>query len=99
MGQLVGVGTFAKVFQGFDEESGRLVAIKQLDFSQVTEDEREAQIEYIEKEVGILKNLKHPNIISYYGTKREDTCINIMLEFCICSSLTRRLDRQVARRL
>ncbi|KAL0367570.1 UNVERIFIED_CONTAM: Mitogen-activated protein kinase kinase kinase NPK1 [Sesamum radiatum] len=38
-------------------------------------------IRELEKEVNLLKNLSHPNIVRYLGTAREDDSLNILLEF------------------
>ncbi|KAK6130340.1 hypothetical protein DH2020_035932 [Rehmannia glutinosa] len=35
----------------------------------------------LEKEVNLLKNLSHPNIVRYLGTAREEDSLNILLEF------------------
>ncbi|CAJ1977251.1 unnamed protein product [Sphenostylis stenocarpa] len=44
-------------------------------------DECQANIRELEEEVKLLKNLKHPNIVRYLGTAREENSLNILLEF------------------
>ncbi|KAK6122661.1 hypothetical protein DH2020_043601 [Rehmannia glutinosa] len=42
---------------------------------------KEDYIRELEKEVNLLKNLSHPNIVRYLGTAREEDSLNILLEF------------------
>jgi len=41
----------------------------------------QANIRELEEEVKLLKNIKHPNIVRYLGTAREENSLNILLEF------------------
>ncbi|RNF11375.1 putative protein kinase, putative,serine/threonine protein kinase [Trypanosoma rangeli] len=61
-GPLIGVGGFAKVYAGIDRVSGRLVAMKEINIAEITDHEA---LNAICKEFGILKSLRHPNIVSY----------------------------------
>ena len=38
-------------------------------------------VESLEKEITILKKLKHDRIVQYYGTERSETCVRIFMEF------------------
>ncbi|EKG02851.1 protein kinase, putative,serine/threonine protein kinase, putative [Trypanosoma cruzi] len=61
-GPLIGVGGFAKVYAGMDCVSGRLVAIKEINIAEIND---QAALNAIGKEFGLLKSLRHPNIVSY----------------------------------
>nr|CCC94436.1 putative serine/threonine protein kinase [Trypanosoma congolense IL3000] len=61
-GPLIGVGGFAKVYAGVDCVTGDLVAIKEVNMAEVNDQER---FRTISKEFGVLKSLRHPNIVSY----------------------------------
>lgn len=61
-GPLIGVGGFAKVYAGVDCVTGSLVAIKEINMAEVNDQEG---FRAISKEFGVLKSLKHPNIVSY----------------------------------
>ncbi|RNF25583.1 putative protein kinase, putative,serine/threonine protein kinase [Trypanosoma conorhini] len=61
-GPLIGVGGFAKVYAGIDRVSGRLVAIKEINIAEITD---QAGLNAIGKEFDLLKSLRHPNIMSY----------------------------------
>ena len=38
-------------------------------------------VESLEKEIQLLQNLKHDQIVQYYGTERTDTSVRIFMEF------------------
>ena len=38
-------------------------------------------IESLEKEIKILKNVKHDRIVRYYGTERNNHCVCIFMEY------------------
>eukprot|EP00884_Botryococcus_braunii_P019516 jgi/Botrbrau1/6248/Bobra.0129s0003.2 len=82
-GDLIGAGAFGRVYAGLDEATGQLMAVKQVllckDNSLVGRVNE--QVVSLEKEVAVLKQLDHPNIVRYLGTERTDECLNIFLEF------------------
>ncbi|ORC92574.1 protein kinase [Trypanosoma theileri] len=61
-GPLIGVGGFAKVYAGVDCVTGRLIAIKEINIAEVND---HSALNAIGKEFGLLKSLRHPNIVSY----------------------------------
>ena len=38
-------------------------------------------VESLEKEITILKKVKHDRIVQYYGTEREGSCVRIFMEY------------------
>ena len=38
-------------------------------------------VESLEKEIKILKNVKHDRIVQYYGTQRNKECVCIFMEY------------------
>lgn len=74
---LVGTGTFGSVYKSTDPLTGKKIAIKK-----VLQDPR-----FNNRESEILKELKHPNIIPYYGhffsngTKASQTYLNLIMQY------------------
>ncbi|KAF7837251.1 mitogen-activated protein kinase kinase kinase NPK1 isoform X1 [Senna tora] len=82
-GELIGCGAFGRVYMGMNLDSGELIAVKQvlIAASSASKEKTQAHIWELEEEVKLLKNLKHPNIVRYLGTAREEDSLNILLEF------------------
>ncbi|KAJ1423771.1 Serine/threonine-protein kinase, active site [Sesbania bispinosa] len=82
-GELIGSGAFGRVYMGMNLDSGELIAVKQVLIAPGTasKENTQANIRELEEEVKLLKNLKHPNIVRYLGTAREEDSLNILLEF------------------
>lgn len=82
-GELIGCGAYGRVYMGMNLDSGELLAIKQVLIAAncSSKDKAQAQIQELEEEVKLLRNLSHPNIVRYLGTAREDDALNILLEF------------------
>jgi serine/threonine protein kinase len=88
---MIGEGAFGKVYQGFDEEQGRLIAIKELDLAKVNK-KNIIDMSELELEINILSKLYHKNIVKYYGVVRSQESINIILEYCIGGSVAKILE-------
>eukprot|EP01104_Vermistella_antarctica_P006398 TRINITY_DN170_c0_g1_i1.p1 TRINITY_DN170_c0_g1~~TRINITY_DN170_c0_g1_i1.p1 ORF type:complete len:723 (-),score=179.86 TRINITY_DN170_c0_g1_i1:58-2226(-) len=81
-GGLIGQGSFGKVFLGLNMQTGELLAVKQISLDEdVPNPEMRKEVEALQREVGILKNLRHDNIVRYYGTSCENDKLNIFLEY------------------
>ncbi|XP_047332952.1 mitogen-activated protein kinase kinase kinase NPK1-like [Impatiens glandulifera] len=82
-GELIGSGAFGRVYMGMNLDSGELIAVKQvlIPVNGASKEKAQAHIKELEEEVKLLKNLKHPNIVRYLGTGRDDESLNILLEF------------------
>ncbi|XP_054805814.1 mitogen-activated protein kinase kinase kinase NPK1 [Prosopis cineraria] len=82
-GELIGCGAFGRVYMGMNLDSGELIAVKQVLIAArgASKEKTQAHILELEEEVKLLKNLKHPNIVRYLGTAREEDSLNILLEF------------------
>ncbi|KAJ7954923.1 Mitogen-activated protein kinase kinase kinase [Quillaja saponaria] len=81
-GEMIGCGAFGRVYMGMNLDSGELLAVKQVLIAGHSAKEKiQDNIRELEEEVKLLKNLKHPNIVRYLGTAREEDSLNILLEF------------------
>ncbi|XP_034594583.1 mitogen-activated protein kinase kinase kinase 3 isoform X4 [Setaria viridis] len=79
-GKLLGSGTFGQVYLGFNSESGKFCAIKEV---QVILDDPKSKerLRQLNQEVDILRQLSHQNIVQYYGSELTDEALSIYLEF------------------
>ncbi|CAD8083745.1 unnamed protein product [Paramecium sonneborni] len=76
-GQLIGQGSFGRVYQCMDINSGRILAVKQIELGYVDKE----SLQSFHQEILILSQLKHKNIVEYYGCEEDNQNLNILLEF------------------
>jgi serine/threonine protein kinase len=94
-GELIGIGAFGRVYTALNNETGELVAVKQVPFAkdEALQGRVSEHIRALEAEVDVLKTLKHENIVRYLGTERTTDALHIFLEYVpggsIASLLTR----------
>jgi len=93
-GHMLGAGSYGRVYLGMNLNTGELIAVKQLEYMDSVEADRE-KVESLESEIAIMRTLRHPNICGYLGTERsegEDTKIlNILLEYVPGGSISQLL--------
>ena len=84
-GELIGQGAFGSVYLGMDNDTGQLIAVKQVSLGQRTGPQGAAKlaehVRSLEAEVQLLQDLNHPNIVRYLGTQRTQDALNIFLEY------------------
>ncbi|OMJ88830.1 hypothetical protein SteCoe_9129 [Stentor coeruleus] len=87
-GDLIGEGVYGKVYQAMNMNTGELVAVKSYKLSQDIS-KVENELMSIRREIMILRQLKHPNIIRYFQVdydNRQNT-INILMEYIPSGSM------------
>ncbi len=78
---MLGVGSFGRVMYGLNTETGQVMAVKQVLLSEVKNAAIEENIKALAQEVELLSQLRHKNIVRYYGTSRDEQYFNIFLEY------------------
>ncbi|XP_045814693.1 mitogen-activated protein kinase kinase kinase 5-like [Trifolium pratense] len=79
-GKLIGRGTFGSVYVATNRETGALCAMKEAEI--FSDDPKSAEsIKQLEQEIKVLSQLKHPNIVQYYGSEIIEDKFYIYLEF------------------
>ncbi|KAJ1725184.1 Protein kinase of the Mitotic Exit Network [Coemansia erecta] len=81
---IIGKGAAGSVYRGINLRTGGVVAIKQIrkeGFSSYDE------IEAARKEIDMLRDLHHPNIVKYIGYEQTEDELDIILEYCEGGSL------------
>jgi serine/threonine protein kinase len=77
IGEELGRGAYGRVFMGIDQQSGKVVAIKEVSLESLSED----VLAGVMLEIELLKNLNHRNIVAYLGSHRTKNHLNIILEY------------------
>ena len=76
--QVIGEGTFATVRLAENRQTGEQVAIKIMEKSKIVQEEDKIRID---REIKVLKNLRHPNIVHLYSVIKTDEKIYLMMEY------------------
>ncbi|XP_078435917.1 mitogen-activated protein kinase kinase kinase 5-like isoform X2 [Wolffia australiana] len=85
-GKLIGSGTFGNVYVGTNRQTGALCAMKEVNL--IPDDPKTAEcIKQMEQEILVLSQLKHPNIVQYYGSEIVDDRFYIYLEYMYPGSI------------
>ncbi|ROK23382.1 Mitogen-activated protein kinase kinase kinase 3 [Anabarilius grahami] len=109
-GKLLGRGAFGEVYLCYDVDTGRELAAKQVPFDPDCQ-ETSKEVNALECEIQLLKNLRHERIVQYYGCLRDPVQrkLSIFVEFmpggsikdqlkaygALTEKVTRRYTRQI----
>ena len=80
LGEKLGQGTFGVVVIGTHQITGEKVAVKILDKEKILQETDKSRLE---REIKILKNMRHNNIVHLYDVKETPTSLYIIMEY-IC---------------
>ncbi|OBA20007.1 Pkinase-domain-containing protein [Metschnikowia bicuspidata var. bicuspidata NRRL YB-4993] len=83
-GARIGAGSFGTVYLGMNPMSGELMAVKQVPIPTGSSKQNEvhrSMISALQREMAILKELNHENIVLYYGLSSDANFLNIFLEY------------------
>jgi len=72
----LGNGAFGKVYKAKEVNTDNIVAVKQLSIAN-----SKTKYEHYLKEINVLSNLSHPNIVKYYNYYEENNKIYIIMEY------------------
>ncbi|KAF4380759.1 hypothetical protein F8388_017113 [Cannabis sativa] len=79
-GKIIGRGTFGSVYVASNRETGALCAMKEVEL--FPDDPKSAEsIKQLEQEIKVLSQLKHQNIVQYYGSETVKDRFYIYLEY------------------
>ncbi|KAI5307305.1 hypothetical protein KEM56_000308 [Ascosphaera pollenicola] len=84
-GNLIGKGTYGKVFIAMNADTGDILAVKQVEINHnLARDNKEKVRELVaalDQEIDTMQHLEHPNIVQYLGCERGEVSISIFLEY------------------
>jgi len=82
-GQKIGEGAYGVVYKAKRKSDGRVVAIKKIRLQKVSEGVSVVAL----REIKILQEIRHPNVIELCDVFQHHSNINLVLEFCGCGDL------------
>ncbi|KAJ2983450.1 hypothetical protein NQ176_g692 [Zarea fungicola] len=84
-GALIGQGSFGSVYLALHAVTGELLAVKQVETPSGTltasDTRKKSMIDALKREIGLLRELRHPNIVQYLGCSSSEHNLNIFLEY------------------
>ncbi|KAI0390031.1 mitogen-activated protein kinase [Xylariaceae sp. FL0594] len=85
-GALIGQGSFGSVYLALHAVTGELLAVKQVEAltpgaNSQTDARKKSMIEALKREISLLRDLRHPNIVQYLGCGTSNEYLNIFLEY------------------
>ena len=84
-GQLIGKGTYGRVYVGINATTGEVLAIKQVEVKHHAagsdKDKIKDMVASLDREIDTMQHLEHPNIVQYLGCERKEFSISIFLEY------------------
>ncbi|XP_059197493.1 serine/threonine-protein kinase Nek1 [Centropristis striata] len=86
----IGEGSFGKAILVTSKEDGHQYVIKEIGISAMPSKERQES----RKEVAVLANMSHPNIVQYKESFEEGGCLYIVMDYCEGGDLFKKINSQ-----
>lgn len=84
-GDLIGKGTFGRVYLALNATTGEMIAVKQVELPVTAYDQQDARqrdvVNALKSEINTLKDLDHPHIVSYLGFEDTREYLHLFLEY------------------
>ncbi|KAF4086743.1 hypothetical protein AMELA_G00087780 [Ameiurus melas] len=91
-GEILGRGAYGTVYCGLTSQ-GQLIAVKQVTLDVSNSETAEKEYDRLEREVDLLKNIHHQNIVGFLGTALSGNIISIFMEYIPGGSISNILNR------
>eukprot|EP00755_Sulcionema_specki_P008580 Sspe_Gene.41333::Locus_19992_Transcript_1_1_Confidence_1.000_Length_3096::g.41333::m.41333 len=79
-GKYIGHGAVGRVYVGLNQDTGKLMAVKKITFDAKDQNVLK-MLNDLQREVKILRQVAHPNIVGYKCTVRTGNTVNIFMEY------------------
>ncbi|XP_029684564.1 serine/threonine-protein kinase Nek1 isoform X2 [Takifugu rubripes] len=86
----IGEGSFGKAILVKSKEDESQYVIKEISISRMSSQERQES----RKEVAVLANMRHPNIVQYKESFEEGGCLYIVMDYCEGGDLFKKINSQ-----
>ena len=84
-GQLIGKGSYGRVYLGMNLTTGEMLAVKQVEVNQKAagqdKERMKDMVSAMDVEIDTMQHLEHSNIVQYLGCERKEFSISIFLEY------------------
>lgn len=84
-GDLIGKGTYGRVYLALNATTGEMIAVKQVELPRTESDRQDSRqkgvVAALKSEIDTLKDLDHPNIVSYLGFEETPRYLHLFLEY------------------
>ncbi|KNZ78521.1 MAP kinase kinase kinase mkh1, partial [Termitomyces sp. J132] len=84
-GELIGRGTYGRVYLALNATTGEMIAVKQVELPRTASDKSDSRqinvVQALKMESETLKDLDHPNIVQYLGFEETPENLSIFLEY------------------
>ncbi|KAI0475500.1 hypothetical protein GGR56DRAFT_516173 [Xylariaceae sp. FL0804] len=84
-GELIGKGTYGRVYLGMNATTGEFLAVKEVEVNQKAaggdRNKMKELLKALDQEIDTMQNLDDVNIVQYLGCERKETSISIFLEY------------------
>ncbi|MCJ1275580.1 ATP binding [Puttea exsequens] len=84
-GALIGQGSFGSVYLALHAVTGELMAVKQVEVPSNSnshlDKKKESMVAALKREIDLLRDLQHENIVQYLGSNSDAEHFNIFLEY------------------
>ena len=92
-GELIGKGTYGKVYLALNATTGEMIAVKQVEMPRTASDKDDTRqvtvVEALKSESETLKDLDHPNIVQYLGFEETPTFLSMYVNLSPSSRIRR----------
>ncbi|CAJ1420156.1 unnamed protein product [Effrenium voratum] len=86
-GENIGHGSFGSVFKAMHSETGLVIAVKEVHIDVQHQPDERLKVQ-LENEIDLMRSLRHPHIVSYYGCHWSDGHLQMYLEYMAGGSLS-----------
>lgn len=84
-GQLIGKGTYGRVYLGMNATTGEFLAVKEVEVNPKAaggdKSKMREMVGALDQEIDTMQHLDHVNIVQYLGYERKEASISIFLEY------------------
>ncbi|KDR84893.1 hypothetical protein GALMADRAFT_217973 [Galerina marginata CBS 339.88] len=84
-GELIGKGTYGRVYLALNATTGEMIAVKQVELPQTLSDKNDSRqhtvVQALKMESETLRDLDHPHIVQYLGFEETPANLSIFLEY------------------